>query len=273
MPVPPGMSQVEASPFALMTRIFDCIAMVSLEWAKMTHAFLPQWDAKKKMPKSLKMPRANPPYNAPKKRWKESRWWQAKSRVSTLLQSMSDTWLQVVLQSIETVFFDFGCSLAIKWESEWAKSNIYSILKMCMTNSLWLVSQLKHVLWELFLGLPSVISVCTSDLGVLQRTSCWVHHWEDQVFSMHASFGGFTQVSMGQGICKCVEDEGSTSASLDVTSVPSTARKGSIPKTPPQTWHGMMHPKCHVWCIYYEDLFVRYSNGIIFGPPKIYNYQ
>jgi len=51
------MSQVEASPFALMTRIFDCIATVSLEWAKMTHDFLPQWDAKKKMPKSLKMPR------------------------------------------------------------------------------------------------------------------------------------------------------------------------------------------------------------------------
>lgn len=78
MPVPPRMSQVEASPFALMTRIFDCIATVSLEWAKMTHAFLPQWDAKKKMPKSLKMPLLSAVQRA-KEALDESRWWQAKT--------------------------------------------------------------------------------------------------------------------------------------------------------------------------------------------------
>lgn len=91
---------------------------------------------------------------APKKRWKESRWWQAKSNAA-----LAPCYNQCLIHdyrlgyTVETVFFDFGCSLATKWESEWAKSNISSILKICMTNSLWLVSQLKHVLWDLFLGL------------------------------------------------------------------------------------------------------------------------
>lgn len=43
-----------------------------------------------------------------------------------------------------------------------------------------------------------------------RKKSSWTRH--------PAACLSATQVSMGQGICKCVEDEGSTSASLDVTS-------------------------------------------------------
>lgn len=157
--------------------------------------------------------------------------------------------------TVETVFFDFGCSLAIKWESEWAKSNIYSILKICMTNSLWLVSQLKHVLWELFLGLPSVISVLYLRSGLFKGPLLGPPLAQTK-HSLHAYLPASPRWDMGQGICKCVEDEGSTSASLDVTSVASTARKGSIPKSPPKHGRGMMHPKCHVWCIYITNIYL-----------------
>ena len=68
-----------------------------------------------------------------------------------------------------------------------------------------------------------------------------------------ACLSAWTQVSMGQGICKCVEDEGSTSASLDVTSALQLQLVDPAPNMP-------MHPMPCL--IHKEYLFVRYSNGM-----------